>query len=297
MGKALVCFLAAFCLLQVAAQSQPVSVRGYFLEDSVLLGSPASYVLVAEYPGSVKVLFPDSTFNFQGFEYYGKKFYPSQLKNGKVIDSVIYSLATFELEPYQEMRLPVFQIRSNDSLSVFAEPDSVLITGLLEEVAPDTGLKETVNYNPIDLAFNYPYLVMGLILLVIVSLAVYLVFGASIRRKIRLYRLRKRYEKFSNSYSEYLRKLRTEADLHLAESAFVSWKSYLESLEKIPYTKLTTKEILKGEENEHLRTALKNIDKNIYGRKVDKEVFRHFETLEDISMEKYRKKVEEVSHG
>lgn len=275
---------------------QPVSVKGFFVEDSVLLGGPASYVLVAEYPGSAKVLFPDSTFSFSPFEYEAKRFFPSRLKDGRVVDSVVYTLSTFELEPWQGLSLPVFEIRSRDSLAVFASVDSIFVAGLIEEVPQDARLRETVSYNPLDFAFNYPYLILGILLLLIISLAVYLLFGKAIRRKIKLYRIRKRYEKFSDSYSEYLRKLRAQADLQLAESAFVSWKNYLESLESVPYTKLTTREILRNEENEHLKTALKNIDRNIYGRVIDKELFKHFETLEDICLEKYRRKVEEVSH-
>ncbi len=297
MGKRAVCFLTACWLFWGSLAGQPVEVKGFFLEDSVLLGSPATYVLVAEYPGSIKILFPDSTYDFSPFEFNGKQFFPSFLRDGKVVDSVVYRVATFELQPWQTMALPVFQLRTRDSLSVYAETDSLLITGLLDDVPQGAKLKETVDFNPLELAFNYPYLVFGLLLLSIVSLAVYLFFGNSIKKRIRLYRMRKRYEKFSNSYSEYLRKLRAEADQHLAESAFISWKSYLESLEKVPYTKLTTREIVRNEENEHLKSALKNIDRNIYGRILDKELFRYFETLEDISLEKYRKKVEEVSHG
>ncbi len=46
-----------------------------------------------------------------------------------------------------------------------------------------------------------------------------------------------------------------------------------------------------------MRSALKTIDRNIYGRIPDNELFKQFEALEDISLEKYRKKVEEVKHG
>lgn len=278
-------------------QSQPVSVRGYFLEDSVMLGAPASYVLVAEYPGSVKLLFPDSTFNFAPFEYSSKVFFPSRLKNGTVVDSVIYQVSTFELEPYQGLALPVFQLRANDSLTVNATPDSLFIAGLLEEIPQDAKLKETVGYSPLDFAFNYPYLVIGAMLFVVVGVTLFLVFGKTIRKKIALYRMKKKYEKFSGVFTEQLRKIRAENDIQVAESAFISWKSYLESLERIPYTKLTTKEILKGEESDLLRSALKSIDRNIYGRIPDKELFKQFEALEDISLEKYRKKVEEVKHG
>ncbi len=297
MGKTTVCFLVALLFTWSSVQGQSVSVRGYFLEDSVKLGSPANYVLVAEYPGSVKVLFPDSTYSFAPFEFNKQTFFPSRLKDGGIVDSVIYQLSTFELEPYQGIQLPVFQLRPKDSLAVLAAADSIIIAGLIQEIPQDAQLKETVDYNPLDFAFNYPYLVIGIIVLLILSITLTLVFGKTVRKKITLYRMRKKYEKFSSSFTEQLRAIRAENNVRESESAFISWKSYLESLEKIPYTKLTTKEILKGEENEKLRAALKSIDRSIYGRISEKELFKQFETLEDICQEKYNKKVEEVKHG
>lgn len=298
MGKTAVCMVAALLLLGNVAKGQSVTVRGYFLEDSVLLGSPATYILVAEYPGSMQVLFPDSTFSFTPFEFSAKSYSPSAMINGSIVDSVAYELITFELDPYQGLSMPVFQIRQRgDSLQVYASPDSIRIAGLIEEMPKDAQLKETVEYNPLNFAFNYPYLVLGSIIFVIIALTVFLVFGKTIRRKIRLYRMRKRYEQFSNSFSDFVRKLREHPELPVAEAAFVSWKSYLESLEGIPYTKLTTREILKGEENETLKTALKNIDRCIYGRVADKEIAKQFEMLEDISADKYLKKKVEVANG
>lgn len=297
MGKTAVCFLAAWLLTWGALQSQSVSVQGYFLEDSVELGSPANYVLVAEYPGSMKVLFPDSTHNFFPFEFDKQTFFPSQLRNGLVVDSVIYQVSTFELEPYQSLQLPVFRLREKDSVQVMSGVDSLFIAGLLEEIPQDAKLKETVGYNPLDFAFNYPYLVIGVILFLIVSITLFLIFGKTVRKKIALYRMKKKYEKFSGSYTEQLRAIRSENDIRDAEVALILWKTYLESLEKIPYTKLTTKEILKGEDNVKLQTALRSIDRAIYGRISDKELSRQFEALEDICLDKYKKKVEEVKHG
>jgi hypothetical protein len=296
-GKTAVCFLAAWLLTWGALQSQSVSVQGYFLEDSVELGSPANYVLVAEYPGSMKVLFPDSTHNFFPFEFDKQTFFPSQLRNGLVVDSVIYQVSTFELEPYQSLQLPVFRLREKDSVQVMSGVDSLFIAGLLEEIPQDAKLKETVGYNPLDFAFNYPYLVIGVILFLIVSITLFLIFGKTVRKKIALYRMKKKYEKFSGSYTEQLRAIRSENDIRDAEVALILWKTYLESLEKIPYTKLTTKEILKGEDNVKLQTALRSIDRAIYGRISDKELSRQFEALEDICLDKYKKKVEEVKHG
>ncbi|WP_339810336.1 hypothetical protein [uncultured Imperialibacter sp.] len=289
--------MAAWLLSWGALHSQSVNVKGYFLEDSVKLGSPASYVLVAEYPGSIKVLFPDSTHRFTPFEFNKQTFFPSKLRDGSVVDSVIYELSTFELEPYQSLQLPVFRLREKDSLKVMSNIDSLFIDGLLDEIPQDAKLKETVGYSPLDFAFNYPYLVIGGILFLIIAITLFLVFGKTVRKKITLYRMRKKYEKFSNSYTEQLRAVRNESGIRDAEIALILWKTYLESLEKIPYTKLTTKEILKGEENAKLQTALKSIDRSIYGRINDKELFKQFEVLEDICLDKYKKKVEEVKHG
>lgn len=261
------------------------------------LGSPASYVLVAEYPGSIKVLFPDSKHRFTPFEFNKQTFFPSRLRDGSVVDSVIYELSTFELEPYQSLQLPVFRLREKDSLKVMSNIDSLFIDGLLDEIPQDAKLKETVAYSPLDFAFNYPYLVIGGVLFLIIVVTLFLVFGKTVRKKIALYRMRKKYEKFSNSYTEQLRSIRSKSDIRDAEITLILWKTYLESLEKIPYTKLTTKEILKGEENPKLQTALKSIDRSIYGRINDKELFKQFEVLEDICQDKYNKKVEEVKHG
>jgi hypothetical protein len=289
--------MAAWLLSWGALHSQSVNVKGYFLEDSVMLGSPASYVLVAEYPGSIKVLFPDSTHRFAPFEFNKQTFFPSRLRNGSVVDSVIYELSTFELEPYQSLQLPVFRLREKDSLKVMSNVDSLFIDGLLDEIPQDAKLKETVGYSPLDFAFNYPYLVIGGILFLIVVITLFLVFGKTVRKKITLYRMRKKYEKFSNSYTEQLRAIRNKSDIRDAEITLILWKTYLESLEKIPYTKLTTKEILKGEESPKLQTALRSVDRSIYGRINDKELFKQFEVLEDICLDKYKKKVEEVKHG
>ena len=289
--------MAAWLLSWGALHSQSVNVKGYFLEDRVKLGSPASYVLVADYPGSIKVLFPDSTHRFTPFEFNKQTFFPSKLRDGSVVDSVIYELSTFELEPYQSLQLPVFRLREKDSLKVMSNIDSLFIDGLLDEIPQDAKLKETVGYSPLDFAFNYPYLVIGGILFLIIAITLFLVFGKTVRKKITLYRMRKKYEKFSNSYTEQLRSIRSKSDIRDAEITLILWKTYLESLEKIPYTKLTTKEILKGEENPKLQTALKSIDRSIYGRINDKELFKQFEVLEDICQDKYNKKVEEVKHG
>jgi hypothetical protein len=289
--------MAAWLLSWGALYSQSVNVKGYFLEDSVKLGSPASYVLVAEYPGSIKVLFPDSTHRFTPFEFNKQTFFPSKLRDGSVVDSVIYEVSTFELEPYQSLQLPVFRLREKDSLKVMSNIDSLFIDGLLDEIPQDAKLKETVGYSPLDFAFNYPYLVIGGILFLIVVVTLFLVFGKTVRKKITLYRMRKKYEKFSNSYTEQLRAIRNKSDIRDAEITLILWKTYLESLEKIPYTKLTTKEILKGEESPKLQTALKSVDRSIYGRINDKELFKQFEVLEDICLDKYKKKVEEVKHG
>ena len=64
------------------AQEPSVKVRGQFLVDSIKIGKPFPYSLAAEYPSDQRILFPDSTFQFAPYEYFGKRYFPTRSLNG-----------------------------------------------------------------------------------------------------------------------------------------------------------------------------------------------------------------------
>jgi hypothetical protein len=64
------------------------------------------------------------------------------------------------------------------------------------------------------------------------------------------------------------------------------------------FTKLTTQEILSNyDHTEELKTALKSIDRCIYGGITDENLYRHFQSIEDFTQYRYGKKIDEIKHG
>ena len=75
------------------------------------------------------------------------------------------------------------------------------------------------------------------------------------------------------------------------------WKSYMEKLNKKPYTKLTTKEIKLIYKDNHLNNALVCIDKAIYGGLTDKKLVDSFYYLRSASENSFNSKMMEVRNG
>ncbi|MBO6761452.1 MAG: hypothetical protein JJ909_10860 [Roseivirga sp.] len=75
------------------------------------------------------------------------------------------------------------------------------------------------------------------------------------------------------------------------------WKSYMESLEQMPYTKLTTKEIIQIQKNSSLEETLKSIDKNIYSTIAVTALQNDFEYLKDYSVDRYNHVTEEIKNA
>lgn len=285
-------FLSYF-LFPSAILAQLASPEGFFLQDSMKVGEEIPYVLSLKYPDDQTIVFPDSSYDFTPFEFVGKKYFNTVSSEGFSFDSVVYYLQTFELDNYQTFKLPIFAIEGADSIEVYAATDTIFLKSL--EIAPDEPIKETTQYREVPLQFNYPYLIAFLAVLVCIIVAVLLTFGKQIRRKIALYRMRKAHEKFVAQYEQNLAKLQATAAKDSAEESLNFWKKYMEKLEKIPYTKLTTKEVAQYHKNLDFQNTLRNMDKNIYGRFKVKEAYNDLENLKTFADERYLAKTEEVN--
>lgn len=287
-----------FIILFSAIHAQEISPFGKFTKDSVMIGEEVQFSLSVRYPKEWYVIFPDSTYDFEPFEYYSKEFYPTRADSTHAIDSVVYTLSTFEVDLIQKLQLPVFLLDKNDSTKIISNPDSVVLNELVRAVPDSLTLKENLTYREVDYTFNYPYLAIGMAVLIALIMIGYLVFGEAIRTKIRLYRMRKAYENFSMQFDQGLSNIRkSERNAALIEEVLVIWKRYMEKLENRPFTKYTSKEILMAGFEKDLKTVLNKIDGAIYGAIGDDEMHKNFETLEDFTLERYKAKVKEVSHG
>jgi hypothetical protein len=290
-------FIFLFCL---QVKGQQVSVHGGFFADSVSIGEKTKYYLSVKYPSKLNVLFPDTTYNFQPFEYESKQYFPTETKDSISYDSVIYSLSTFEVDRVQQLSLPVFVINKRDTTSYKALADSILISQMVAKV-PDSlsadklPLKMNTAYQKVPFLLNYPIFIIVFAGICVVGLIVFLFFGKKIMRYFRLKRLRKNHQKFISDYSAKLEQFKTATTTELTESTLFAWKKYLEQLEGRPYTKLTTRETISVEKDQNLGNNLKAIDKAIYGHEAP--VLQPLTSLREYAEQKFTKKLDEVKHG
>jgi hypothetical protein len=294
--------IASFLILLFTLNSmaQEIKVRGYFSEDSVKLGKPVFFYLSARYPQASNVLFPDSSFSFAPFEFQKKSFVATQTKDGISYDSVAYTLATFEIDSIQTLRLPVFIVHQKDCTSVFSESDEVFFQKQFKSL-PDSlqleklPLKTNTNYFKVPWLLNYPLLsiiVGGIIILLIIG---WIVFGKRIKKYFKMKRLNKNYQGFIEQYNLAIESVQSNFSPRSAEAVLLVWKKYLENLLDKPYTKYTTKEIREKEKDERLAGSLSAIDKMIYANVPGSN--EHFVNLKSYSEDQFYKKLEEVKNA
>ena len=285
-------FLFSFSL----AIAQEVVTDGYFHEDSLKIGEVVNFTLYAKYPKEMEIIFPDSTYEYLPFEYYNKDYFTTRIDSIFAYDSVVYSLASFEIDSIQYLQLPIFVLEGKDSTAIYTYRDSIYLKELVIQMPDSLAFKDNTVFQKVNLAFNYPYLVIGLTVLLIILIIVFAVFGKTIKNKIKAYRLRKAYEKFSLEFERGINKIKKEANATLIEEVLIVWKQYMEKLEDKPFTKYTTKEIGKAGYGNNLQQVLKNIDGSIYGKVNDNTMYKNFEALEDFTLEKYQQKLKEFSY-
>ncbi len=250
--------------------AQEVTVTSGFLKDSIKIGESTGFYLTAKYPSNLTIIFPDSTFDFAPFEYERKKYFPTITTNSESFDSTVYFLSTFEIDSLLFLRLPVYQINRQDCTVVNSPFASIALTQLVADVpdsvnAEQLPLKENTAYQPVLIQFNYPILIIVLGVLLIAIIVFIFVFGKKIRRYFKIKRLQKNHRLFIEKYSEYLNMIGKKYDRNEVETLVFVWKKYLEKLEAVPYTKMTTKETLTVIGEEGVAQNLNAVDRAIYG--------------------------------
>lgn len=282
-------------------QAQDVKVKAGFLRDTIRLGDQVDYFLVARYPSQLTVLFPDSVHSFDPFEFYRKHYFPTQTIQGESCDSVVYRLYSFDVADIQYLTLPVFVVNARDCTMYVPLRDSVFLKSVLEGAVPDSvsaqdlPLKTNTLYQKVATLFNYPILLITLGSLLGISILVWIFFGKRIRKYFKLKTLNKNHSKFIETYTHYLTQLKTKFTPQQTEVTLSHWKKYLEQLEKVPYTKLTTRETIKLEKDDKLGESLHTLDRAIYGNHTT--VMEPLVYLQRVADKRFSKKLEEVKHG
>lgn len=284
-------------MFSLLASSQEIQVNGGFIEDSLLIGQDVHFYVSASYPAELEMVFPDSLYDFSPFEFSNKRFFATELRNGLAFDSTVYGIQSFEIDKVQYLKLPAIILKGTDSVKFSTPTDSISLTELAPIVTDTTQLKTNLDYLTVERQFNYPllyYVVGGFVILTLILL---LIFGRKIIKWIKLRRLRKQYERFAETFAGYLKQMKVDPDPDLAEKALINWKNYQQRLDKQPFSVLTTKEILAYDFTQELEKPLRSIDRVVYGKRMQEDLYQDFEQIEHFVAERYAKKKEEIRNG
>lgn len=285
-------------LLGWCSHAQQIEVDGGFVEDSLLIGQDINYWITARYPAEMEMIFPDSNYTFSPFEFSGKEYFSTLLlEEGLAYDSTVYTIQSYEIDLVQYLQLNAIVLNKDDS-SVFTSPrDSIFLTELAPVVSDTTKLKTNLDYQAVNRQFNFPlmhYILGGLAILVLLLL---LIFGKRILKYLKLKKLQRDYRIFTEAFDAYVQKLRSEPQPDLAEQTLAIWKKYQQQLDKVRFTTLTTKEIIQLDFAEELEKPLKSIDRMVYGKKEQEDIYQDFQQIEDFTNERFQRKIEEIKNG
>ncbi len=297
MGRKFFLWINLLMLPALFTNAQDVDVTGSFLKDSIRIGETLPYSLRVTYPRDLDVIFPDSTYDFSPFEYYHREYFPTSSDSLVSFDSVVYFLMTFEIDSVQYLQMPVYVKQEEDSAAIYAQPDSVILRYVIEAVPDSLNLKENTAWLHAPGLVNYPVLLIFLGILLIGAIAVIILFGKKITRWIQLYLMKRQYKKFIQHFYYQIGSLaRGQAGI-FPEHLLSEWKKYMEKLEKEPYTKMTSKELIQLHADQRLKDNLRSIDRYIYGNLKDRPVQENFEKLLEYSKERYELRIQEVRNG
>ncbi len=292
--------LLSFAFTSILAQS--LRPNGYFSADTLKIGEPVYYTLTFRYPRDLEVVFPNEAARYAPFEYLDRQFFPTRSDSLFSYDSVVYKVTTFELDSVQPLTLPVYVIDTDEngqlnSTAIYADIDSVYLQQVIAQLPDSLALKENTQALNIPLQFNYPYLLIGIVALLILLAVLYALFGKQLRRRWHLRRLQRANRQFAEQFARAMVQLKTDPSAKHSEEAMVVWKRYMEQIDRTPYTKMTSREIAALPSGEPLRDDLRAIDRRIYGKQQNGELIVHFEQLRHHTQQRFAQRIEEVKHG
>ncbi|MEY4541203.1 MAG: hypothetical protein RLZZ306_2960 [Bacteroidota bacterium] len=274
--------------------------KGKFLSDSVKVGLPVQYALSYRHKATADVFFPDSTYNFSPFELVKREYFNTVTDQNGSLDSVVYTLISFEVTPIQELSLPVYVRAKQDCTRVFAPMSYVILNSIIKSnVNIDSlSLKKDTRLIPIAQQVNFPLIFLIIIGLLLVIGMIFWFFGKPIRRQVRLFNFKRRYDDFRKLFQRLSRGTEdAKKRLENIEKAVVLWKKYIERIENKPFTTFTTKEILDNLKDNRLSDALREIDATVYGGVYSNKTIASLQVLQELAEGLYRERRVELGIG
>jgi hypothetical protein len=265
---------------------------GRFLTDSVELGRPFDYALSYYHSPSDEVFFPDTTYNFYPFEMVRRNYFTTITNKNRSLDSVVYTLVTFDISKTQKFNLPIYLLGKRDCTAVFAPLDSIFLKEMIKTSTDSLMLKTETKLMPLQQQVNYPKILGYLLGLVGILGIIYAFFGRRIEKQYRLFLFARRHKEFVGNYRKITRGMLDSGNIG---KALVMWKEHLEWLENRPYTSYTSKEIINRLPSESLEESLHDVDTAIYGGILSTHMPVAMNVLLDKAVELYRKRRAELA--
>ncbi len=286
--RALFLIHSSFFILCSASAQPP---RGRFLTDTVEIGKPFRYALSIRHRAVQEVFFPDTARHFAPFLVRDIALFSTVTDTLGSLDSVVYTLVSFEIKPLQTLRVPVFLLKNTkDCTAVFSNTDTVRLRERIATNRPDTlRLATQTEVAPLQPQMNYPFLVTILAILGALTGLIFVVFGKSINRQLRLYRYYRQHYDFDRLYSRLTRNINPDNASVNAGKAVIAWKEYLEWLEQKPFSTMTTREIADAIYDSRLADALKEMDGVVYGGMYSDRTQMSLRILYEIADSAYRR--------
>ncbi|MBC6368966.1 hypothetical protein [Algoriphagus sp. AK58] len=293
MGKIGIFIALLFISLHTSAQQ--VEVQGYFTQDSARLGERVGFVLKAKYPESTQLIFPDSTYDFSPLVFLEKKTFISNTQDGTTLDSAVYYLSNFSLDPSVYLALPVYELSRYDSITYFTNEAELKLKLMLDSIPEQLLFQENNVYQPLERSFNW--LLFGLIAgALVIILGVFLIlFKDRIKAIFRKNREKIRWIQFERKWKKLSGLLAQNPNQELADEVIGLWKGYLESITRQPYQEWTSSEIAEALEDTEVFKALRTIDMIIYagkeGKTEDATAY-----LFEVAKSAYQEKLTRIGH-
>ncbi len=280
--------------------SQTPEVKSYLLADSVEIGRPFPLAITIYDTLTLDILLPDSTSNFSGYNFIEKVWFPSVYRNNQSIDSVVYYFSTFDISAIQSISIQFYTWNGKDSVKITTPADTFHVISKVDHLPDslsDIHLMETTAPYRVNYPINTTFIYIGIAALIVVLAVLWLIFGKKIRIWWKVRGMNKKHQAFKITFIQLIDQINEEALSSKTEQMIIHWKSYMETLDSVPYQKLTTKEIGEIKKNKRLRLTLQCIDQAIYANSSVSKIKSCSDELLGYSEQMLSKKLKKIKDG
>nr|WP_255737584.1 hypothetical protein [Cognataquiflexum nitidum] len=263
------------------------------MQDSAMLGERVGYVLKAKSKPGVNIVFPDSTHNYFPFVLLEKKSFISSTQEDVTVDSVVYYVSNFSLDPVAKLTLPVYEVFRFDSLVHLPLEAGLALKLTIDPLPEELGFKDNNVYQPIPTEFNMLVLLLILGIIAVLAIIVLVVFGKKIKRKWENWREKQKYKRFVKRWNAAETAFAASPDMAQADELLGLWKTYMEHLNDRPFREWTTTEISEFLDNKEIIKDFRAIEMVIYAGKEGKDITETCNNLKDICTDSFKKKITE----